>query len=171
MSRGFQNVLFIVVFAALVAGLTFARQWLSSPPPATTPSTPTEGSALEAPLRFGGTSVAGGFNYEMSPARGYIDLWFENIKDEPLELGLEQTSCKCAGVKVRLISKEDAKKLLDWLPIAGTTQVGLGVGGFLATLAPAFHSLSQMKHILYDESAWEQMKRQDIDATPFPVPG
>src|SRR6516162_3143069 len=103
MSRGFQNVLFVAVFAALVAGLTFARQWLSSPPPNT--SVPvTEGSVVDAPLKFGGTTVSGGFNYEMSPARGYIDLWFENTKDEPLQLGLEQTSCKCAGVKVRLIS-------------------------------------------------------------------
>jgi hypothetical protein len=171
MTRGLQNVLLVVVFAAIVAGLTFARQWLSSPPTTTTSAPVSEGDTQEAPIQFGGTTVAGGFNYEMSPARGYIDLWFENIKDEPLELGLEQTSCKCAGVKVRLISDDQSKKLLDWLPLAGATQVGLGVDGLLAVLGPASYSLSQMRDTLYDESKWEQMKRQDIDPTPFPLPG
>ena len=28
-SRGFQNVLLVIVFGAIIAGLTFARQWLA----------------------------------------------------------------------------------------------------------------------------------------------
>jgi hypothetical protein len=72
---------------------------------------------------------------------------------------------------VRLITEEQSKRLLDWLPLAGATQVGLGVDGLLAVLGPASYSLSQVRDILYDESKWEQMKRQDIDPTPFPLPG
>lgn len=169
-TRGLQNVLLVVVFAAIVAGLTFARQWLAAPPSTTSQAAPVADQPT-APIRFGGTAVKGGFNCEMAPARGHVDLWFENIKDEPLELGLEQTSCKCAGVQVTLINEEESKKLRDWLPKAGVTQAGLGASGFLSAIGAAAFSLKQVGGIFFDDSRWIEMKRQDVDPTPFPLPG
>src|SRR5229473_540554 len=169
-TRGLQNVLLVVVFAAIVAGLTFARQWLSTPPSTSSPA-PVTPTTPASPLQFGGTTVTGGFNYEKSPARGYVDLWFENIKDESYELGLDQVSCKCAGVKVTLITEEESKKLRDWLPLAGATQAGLCGGGLLGVVGPAAFSLDQVGNIFLDNDRWQQMKRPDQEPIPFPLPG
>jgi hypothetical protein len=169
-SRGIQNVLLVVVFAAVVAGLTFARQWLSIPT-SKAPNTPAANNMPDPPLRMSGALVSGGFISEMRPARGHLDLWFENLKDEQMELGLEQASCKCVGVQVTLITSEESKKIQKWLPVAGSTQVGFGFGGFLASVGPAIYSMSQVRDIYQDESRWHQMKLELQDPTPFPVPG
>src|SRR5437016_1911722 len=134
-SRGFQHVLLIVVGGALIAGLTFARQWLASPMPKPRPKV----NGVNLPnsfITFGGTTLAG-INYEMKPARGHQDLWFENNKDEDLELGLDQTSCKCSGVEVTLLTPQETEKLQNWLPIAAATQWAAGSGGFLPETATA----------------------------------
>src|SRR5258708_31176386 len=109
-SRSFQNVLLILVFGAILAGLTFARQWLASPPPAPI-SKRTDANTAKSYIRFGGVTLAG-VNYEMAPNRGHQDLLFENVSGEDLELGLDSTNCRrSTSVDLTLISEQELEKL------------------------------------------------------------
>jgi hypothetical protein len=167
-SRGVQNVLLVVVFGALIAGLTFARQWLPSRTPPPRPKV----NGINLPksfITFGGTTLAG-INYEMKPVRGHQDLWFENNKDEDIELGLDQTSCKCAGVEVTLLTPEETEKLKNWLPTAAATQWAAGSGGFIPETAAAVLCEQGVRGIFDDGSRWERMMRADLNPKPFPVP-
>src|SRR5438105_7343885 len=115
-SRGVQNVLLVTVLGALIAGLTFARQWLATPTPPPPPK-PTGTNMPSSFITFGGTTLAG-LNQEMKPFRGHQDLWFDNTRDQDIELGLDQTSCKCAGVEVTLLTEKESDRLRNWLPVA-----------------------------------------------------
>jgi hypothetical protein len=167
-SRGFQHVLLVVVGGALIAGLTFARQWLASP----MPQRPPKVDAPNAPksfITFGGTTLAG-INYEMKPTRGHQDLWFENNKDEDIELGLDQTSCKCAGVEVTLLTPEETEKLKSWLPIASATQWAAGAGGLLPETAAGLLCQQGVSSIFQEGSRWQHMMREKLHPEPFRVP-
>ena len=167
-SRGFQNVLLVIVFGAIIAGLTFARQWLA-------PSTPQAPRKVDGPnlpnslITFGGTTLAG-LNQEMKPVRGHQDLWFENTKDQDIELGLEQTSCKCAGVEVTLLTEKESEKLRSWLPSAAATQWAASSGGLLAQFGPAVLAFDGVRDILQEGSRWQHLMREEAASEPIRVP-
>src|SRR5438105_8845088 len=166
-SRGFQFFLLIIVFGGIVLGLTFARQFSPSPMPQRRPTV----NGVNLPksfITFGGTTLAG-INYEMKPARGHQDLWFENNKDEDLELGLDQTSCKCSGVEVTLLTPQETEKLQNWLPVAAATQWAAGSGGFLPETATASLLQQSVRGIFEDGSRWEHLLRADLNPKPFHV--
>ena len=157
-SRGFQNVLLVIVFGAIIAGLTFARQWLAP----TTPQAPRKVDGPNMPnsvITFSGT-ILPGLNQEMKPVRRHQDLWFENTKDQDIELGLEQTSCKCAGVEVTLLTEKESEKLRNWLPVAAATQWAAGVGGLLAEIGPAALCQQGVGGIFEDGSRWQHLLRE-----------
>jgi hypothetical protein len=168
-SRSFQNALLIIVFGGIIAGLTFARQWLAPPAPPPPPSKSGDDPKKSLLIDFGGTTMAG-LNYEMTPARGYQDLWFKNDKSEDLELGLVQTSCKCAGVEVTLISSQETETLRNWMPAAAGTLLGLGPAGLLAVMGPGQLTMSEMRS-LNEETRWHALKREELEPAPFPLPG
>jgi len=165
-SRGVQNILLVIVFAAVIAGLTFARQWLASPAPPPTIKR-TESTSTKPLITFAGM-IMPGVNYEMTPTRGHQDLLFENTHDEEVELGLDQTSCKCAGVNVTLITAKESDTIRKWLPLAAATQLAAGMTPPLAAPGPALICLNATRDIFGDGDRWQRLKRED--AQPFRVP-
>jgi hypothetical protein len=160
-SRSFQNVLLILVFGAILAGLTFARQWLASPPAAPI-SKRTDPNTAKSYIRFGGVTLAG-VNYEMAPNRGHQDLLFENVSGEDLELGLDSTNCRrCTSVDLTLISEQELEKLRTWLPAASATQVGMGPNGPLTGAAPALLCLDGTRSIVDEGSRWQRMLEGEV---------
>jgi len=158
-SRSFQNILLVIVFAAVIAGLTFARQWLATPTPP--PTVKRIESTSTKPLVTIAGMIMPGVNYEMTPTRGHQDLWFENTHEEDVELGLDQTSCKCAGVDVTLITEKESDRIRNWLPLAAATQVAAGMDLPLMALAPALLCLNVTRDIFSDSARWQRLKRED----------
>jgi hypothetical protein len=106
----------------------------------------------------------------MKPVRGHQDFWFENAHDQDVELGLDQTSCKCAGVEVTLLTEKEVDKLGNWLPVAAATQWAHGPGGAWSQLGPAFSSIEGTRDIFEDGSRWHHMMREAVSPEPFKVP-
>jgi hypothetical protein len=109
-----------------------------------------------------------GINYEMTPTRGHQDLLFENTHDEEVEFGLDQTSCKCAGVNVTLITEKESDTIRRWLPLAAATQLAAGFDAPLAVPGPSLLCLSTTREIFGDGDRWQRLKRED--AQPFHIP-
>jgi hypothetical protein len=127
-----QILLAIVAVIALVAGITFVKQYQVDPGIAA-PASPTSHSAAgkqagEVKLHFPTTI------WEWKPAadgqfeqrsKGFRDFWFQNDNAVPVELGLKSKSCKCASVSVCILPPDEAKRYREATAKGGTPTVPL----------------------------------------------
>lgn len=108
-------VLAIVAVVALVAGITFVKQYQVGPSEEPVRSTSPEGGAKSAEVRLNFKTTT----WEWEPpedgqfeqhSKGSKDFWFQNDNSMPIELGLKSKSCKCSDVSVCVLSPEEAKR-------------------------------------------------------------
>lgn len=112
-----QIVLAIAAVVALVAGITFVKQYQvgdgsAAQVTATNPAK-TAGASAEVKLNFPVTK------WEWNPpadgqfeqrSKGSRDFWFQNDNAVPVELGLKSKSCKCSEASVCILPPDEAKR-------------------------------------------------------------
>jgi hypothetical protein len=168
-SRYIQVLLTLVLFAGVVAGLSFGKQWLTIPAKNGKFMPPLNSRDHEL-LQFAANSKAERSICEITPTRGHQHLWFENPNDEDVEIGLDHTSCKCTGVGVRVLNNEEVNALRDWLPIAAGAQLGASAGGLLNLFGPALLAWSRTSTILDNDPRWVAME-MEAEPEPIRIPG
>jgi hypothetical protein len=98
-----QTLLLIVVLVGLIGGVTFVRNWLattkqSGPDPNGKPPR----NSIEVPY-----PIAPVVTEQEVHSRGHHDFYFQVSSAEPVEVGVEWTSCKCAKVEVLTLASEE----------------------------------------------------------------
>lgn len=109
----------LILFVFLVAGIAWVAQFLPNwrTPPAPAAAPPAKAVA-EQLLRFTALTTAregkDGYlpEFEYS-SEGHLEYVFQNVVDEPVELGIHWKQCSCSGVQVCLLQPEEAQPLLE----------------------------------------------------------
>src|SRR5262249_50206569 len=106
-----QWVILILVVAGAVFAVTFVSQLIPGRRTGTGPDTPTRLSNSKAKLYFPisgarwdnpGEASEGGKAVEVERAGSYA-FWFQNDQPEPVQVGLQEKSCKCTRVEVAIL--------------------------------------------------------------------
>src|SRR5439155_1017592 len=125
-------VLAIFAVVALVAGITFVKQYQVSP--SVSPTAPTNAplKAEEVKLTFPKGTI-----WDWDPpadgkfeqhSHGYKDFLFQNDNPGPVELGLKAKSCKCSEVSIGLTKDKADTANLSTQPLQVDDQKGVVVG-------------------------------------------
>jgi hypothetical protein len=172
----YQSVIVILVFAMIVGGVTFVRQWLSPPAPAPTnprkPETPQPHLTFLVPQETPeGQDWIPSFEFEMRPARGHHDFWFRNENDEPVQTGVDWVSCsKCVSVEIRLLTDKESIKFREWLPKAAVAHLGGIPGGAFNLAGTAAATFQETRDFLADDDSWHYLKSGDAEVGTLTIP-
>jgi hypothetical protein len=126
MKSWIQTLILLVVFMALLAGVTFVSQSIRSKSAqvADTPQTP----AVARPtvrLSFVDLGTRPIEQYE-AKTTGHEDFWFDNPNPGPVELRADVKNCQCSRVEVVVLTPQEKKRLPHWPPAASTGGAGPG---------------------------------------------
>jgi hypothetical protein len=175
----FQTVIVILVFAGIVGGLTFVRQWLSPPvPPPVPPKLPTSGDVQKTHLTFlvpeegpDGKDWIDTFEFEIRPARGHHDFWFRNDNDEPVVTGIDYLSCsKCVTVDLRLLTEEQSQKYRQWLPKAAAAHLAGIPGGVCNLAGTVAATFQETDDFLKPSDSWHYLKAGEDEVQTLTIP-
>jgi hypothetical protein len=171
----FQKVVLVGIFLVAVGGVTFVRNnWMSQTgdesgdaPALAESKTASAETRIDVPVPV----VEYAPEFELHKV-GHYDFWFKNPNPFPVELGLQEMSCKCSNVAVLALDPEEDKKLRRLLPIAAAGETLAGCSGLLHQLSLANLRLHETA-FLADSSRWQKIEVpvKGVERPPARVPG
>lgn len=165
-----QVFMLVVAFMVIIGGIAFVRNFIftqSEEVIETTKPAP-EMAALDFPIKV----AEGHPEYEVQ-VEGHHDFWFQNTNDQPVEMGLDRTSCTCSHVGVRVLTPEEAS-IIRQAYIAGAAPVLDGGAGLLPSLGPLAAG-GQATKLVDQPDRWRALKDarggQEESVVPIPAHG
>jgi hypothetical protein len=157
-----QIVLPLVLFVAVVGGITFVTQFGISRRSQTDKPQPIN----IIPLKFDGQEIPDGrivvearwdpyssgyaAEFESKNGKGRYQFFFRNVYEKPVELGFTKKSCRCASVDVCRLTADEASAL--------TTSLGpLGQNGVLHLLNLGFNGTNGLDRYVQRDLGWEEL--------------
>jgi hypothetical protein len=133
-----QWIVAVLILAVMVFAVTFSMNYLGGPSKPPSPDGQSGGIGRELlfamkafpPPAPDGTTMA---LQREDRSTGAVDYWFHNPEAEPVKLGLQRKSCKCAAVEAFILPEDGALRLA----VEAAALCGVAAGGPLGALA--FH--------------------------------
>lgn len=152
--NAFKTVVTIGILVALVGGITFVSQYVAIRTEEKRGEFRDKLATAELVLPKHGEETL--FS-EMSPVTGFCDYLFTNPADFPVEVGLEQKSCKCAGVDVRTLTPAEKETYLKLSQRGALAQAFSAPPQLLAAIATGAALREQLRRILDASGEWVEL--------------
>lgn len=165
--KAIQTWVTIVVLVLVIFVVTLLSQSLSS----TRDPGRNGGPVPDKPvtLNFPSPVVEENIVSEITPVKGTRDFWFENANVVPLELSLQQMSCKCSKVEMLLFKREEEKVFEQWQKQRELLAL-TGSAGFLPTLTTTVATDTMVAGFVGAPERWQSLMWKEKQATYVSVP-
>ncbi len=149
-----KTIVTIGILVALVGGITFVTQYVPSKErPDVSPAPP---PGPERGLVFPKSSNETLYS-ETTPATGFCEYLFTNEASVTMELGLDFQNCKCAGVQVRNLNREEKETYLSLTHKGCVAQTLAAPPQPLSVVAVGAALHDKLQGILGPRGEWLQM--------------
>jgi hypothetical protein len=159
-----QLIILLVVFGALVGGLTFVRQWVVITAPQEKEINPLSEFRVDYPR----TMAIGDPEVEY-PNPGHFDFWFRNGNATAADIGLELQSCKCSKVELLVLTPEEEKIVHEESKGAAAAVVGGSAGSLANWFCLTGATVARTAKFLGDSDRWKRLDKGEGSAVEVPA--